>query len=89
MPGMVASSCFRYSRETLLTSAIVSYAATRIFASAKEAVLQRFMEMVILERVREDIHETKKLNVHLFNSLKKALYKPGGFFKGVLFTAYA
>lgn len=47
------------------------------------------MEMVILERVREDIHETKKLNVHLFNSLKKALYKPGGFFKGVLFTAYA
>lgn len=40
--------------------------------------------MVILERVREDIHETKKLNVHLFNSLKKALYKPGGFFKGML-----
>ena len=41
-------------------------------------------KMVILERVREDIHETKKLNVHLFNSLKKALYKPGGFFKGML-----
>ncbi|KAK3487748.1 Bystin-domain-containing protein [Neurospora hispaniola] len=65
------------------------YAATRIFASAKEAVLQRFMEMVILERVREDIHETKKLNVHLFNSLKKALYKPGGFFKGFLFPLAA
>ncbi|CCC06872.1 hypothetical protein SMACR_00898 [Sordaria macrospora] len=65
------------------------YAATRIFAAAKEAVLQRFMEMVILERVREDIHETKKLNVHLFNSLKKALYKPGGFFKGFLFPLAA
>ena len=39
--------------------------------------------MVILDRVREDIHETKKLNIHLFNCLKKALYKPAGFFKGM------
>lgn len=41
--------------------------------------------MVILEKVREDIYENKKLNVHLFNSLKKALYKPAAFFKGFLF----
>lgn len=41
--------------------------------------------MVILDRVREDIYETKKLNVHLFNSLKKGLYKPAAFFKGFLF----
>jgi essential nuclear protein 1 len=47
------------------------------------------MEMVILERVREDIYEHKKLNVHLFNCLKKALYKPAGFFKGFLFPLAA
>ena len=41
------------------------------------------MEMVILERVREDIYENKTLNVHLFNCLKRGLYKPGGFFKGM------
>jgi essential nuclear protein 1 len=41
--------------------------------------------MVILERVREEIHETKKLNVHLFNALKKGLYKPAAWFKGFLF----
>lgn len=41
--------------------------------------------MVILEKVREDIYENKKLNVHLFNSLKKGLYKPAAFFKGFLF----
>jgi hypothetical protein len=41
--------------------------------------------MVVLDRVREDIHENKKLNVHLFGCLKKALYKPAGFFKGFLF----
>jgi essential nuclear protein 1 len=43
------------------------------------------MEMIILDRVRDDIYENKKLNVHLFNCLKKALYKPSAFFKGFLF----
>lgn len=47
------------------------------------------MEMVLLERVREDIHETKKLNVHLFNALKKGLYKPAAWFKGILFPLVA
>ena len=61
------------------------YQATRIFVSSKPGVAQRFLEMVVLERVREDIYENKKLNVHLFNSLKKALYKPASFFKGFLF----
>ncbi|KAF4470955.1 hypothetical protein FALBO_2124 [Fusarium albosuccineum] len=61
------------------------YQATRIFVSSKPHVVQRFLEMVILDRVREDIYETKKLNVHLFNSLKKGLYKPAAFFKGFLF----
>ncbi|KAK3318518.1 Bystin-domain-containing protein [Apodospora peruviana] len=65
------------------------FAATRIFVSAKSHVVQRFTEMVILDRVREDIHETKKLNVHLFNCLKRALYKPAGFFKGFLFPLAA
>jgi essential nuclear protein 1 len=46
---------------------------------------QRFLEDVILDRVREDIHETKKLNLHLYKALKKALYKPAAFFKGFLF----
>jgi essential nuclear protein 1 len=59
--------------------------ATRIFVSAKPAVAQRFLEAVLLDRVRDDIRETKKLNVHLWNSLKKALYRPSAFFKGFLF----
>jgi essential nuclear protein 1 len=46
---------------------------------------QKFLEDIILDRVREDIHETKKLNVHLYKALKKALYKPAAFFKGFLF----
>jgi len=35
--------------------------------------------------VRQEIHETRKLNVHVYNALKKALYKPACFFKGLLF----
>ena len=61
------------------------YEATRIFTSARPYIVQQFLEIVILERVRDDIHETKKLNVHLYKALKKALYKPAAFFKGFLF----
>ncbi|TVY32262.1 Uncharacterized protein LSUB1_G008505 [Lachnellula subtilissima] len=65
------------------------YEATKIFVSSTPTTARRFMEMVLLEKVREDIHETKKLNVHLFNALKKGLYKPAAWFKGVLFPLVA
>ncbi|EGC45466.1 bystin [Histoplasma capsulatum var. duboisii H88] len=61
------------------------YAATRIFISAKPHIAQEFLNTVLLDRVRDDIHETKKLHVHIYNALKKALYKPACFFKGFLF----
>ncbi|KAI1497338.1 Bystin-domain-containing protein [Biscogniauxia marginata] len=61
------------------------YEATRIFVSSKPIVVRRFMEMILLDRVRDDIRETKKLNVHLFKALKRALFKPAAFFKGFLF----
>ncbi|RDW77192.1 hypothetical protein BP6252_05245 [Coleophoma cylindrospora] len=65
------------------------YEATKIFVSSTPLTSQKFMERVILERVREDIHETKKLNIHLFNALKKGLYKPAAWFKGFLFPLIA
>ena len=61
------------------------YAATRIFISSKPYVAQEFISTVLLDRVREEIHQTKKLNVHTYNALRKALYKPACFFKGLLF----
>ncbi|QKX60155.1 uncharacterized protein TRUGW13939_07298 [Talaromyces rugulosus] len=61
------------------------YAGTRIFISAKPAIAQEYINTVLLERVRDEIHETRKLNVHVYNSMKKALYKPACFFKGLLF----
>lgn len=61
------------------------YMATRLFISSKPQVAQEFINTVLLERVRDDIRETKKLNVHVYNALRKALYKPACFFKGLLF----
>ncbi|CAN9476882.1 unnamed protein product [Alternaria alternata] len=60
-----------------------TFAATRIFISAKPQTAQIFLNTVLLPLVQQNIRETHKLNVHLYNALKKALYKPSAFFKGV------
>lgn len=59
--------------------------ATRIFSSNLSAVkAQRFYNLVLLPRIRDDITEYKRLNFHLYMALKKALFKPAAFFKGIL-----
>lgn len=37
-----------------------------------------------MPKIRQDVHQNKKLNVHLFQALKKALYKPAAFYKGIV-----
>ncbi|RKP14992.1 Bystin-domain-containing protein [Piptocephalis cylindrospora] len=62
------------------------FQATRIFVSnLKPKQSQRFFSLVLLDRVRDDIQDNKKLNYHLYMSMKKALYKASAFFKGILF----
>ena len=72
------------------------HAATRIFVSQmKPAQARVFLEGVLLDAIREDIRLTKegqrrnknnrKLNVHYYESLKRAMYKPGAVFKGIVF----
>lgn len=66
-------------------SAAAMFMATRIFASNLNAKMaQRFFNLVLLPRVRDDIAEYKKLNFHLYMALKKSLFKPAAFFKGIL-----
>ncbi|KAK4342176.1 hypothetical protein RND71_037992 [Anisodus tanguticus] len=63
------------------------YQATRIFASnlgVKKA--ERFYKFVLLPRVRDDIRKNKRLHFALYQSLKKSLYKPAAFNKGILFS---
>ncbi|KAL7416977.1 Bystin-domain-containing protein [Mrakia frigida] len=64
-----------------------TFAATKIFVSnlkPKQATV--FLRGILLERVRDDMSENGgKLNYQLYEALKKALYKPAAFFKGILF----
>jgi len=61
------------------------YQATRIFASnLNPKMAQRFYNLVLLDSVRVDIEANKKLNYHYYISLKKSVYKPAAFFKGIL-----
>ena len=61
------------------------YEATKLFTSSRPALAQAFCQDVLLPRCREEIMEKKKLNVHLYKALKKSLYKPAAFFRGLLF----
>ncbi|XP_002158190.3 bystin isoform X2 [Hydra vulgaris] len=61
------------------------YQASRIFISCFNSnMAQRFINLVLLPRVRDDIAEYKRLNYHLYMALKKSLFKPAAFFKGIL-----
>uniref|UniRef100_A0A8D0AZ15 Bystin n=1 Tax=Salvator merianae TaxID=96440 RepID=A0A8D0AZ15_SALMN len=74
-----------YITEPETWTAAAMYQATRIFSSnLKERMAQRFYNLVLLPRIRDDIAEYKRLNFHLYMALKKALFKPGAWFKGVL-----
>lgn len=66
-------------------TAAAMFQATRLFTSnLKERMAQRFFNLVLLPRIRDDIEEYKRLNFHLYQALKKSLYKPGAFFKGIV-----
>ncbi|GAB1610834.1 bystin-like [Argonauta hians] len=66
-------------------SAAAMYQGTRIFASnLNSKMAQRFFNLVLLPRIRDDIAQYKQLNYHLYMSLRKALFKPAAFFKGIL-----
>ncbi len=64
-----------------------TFACTKIFVSnLKPSEVRVFLEGVLLDKCREDMRvNAGKLNLHLYEALKKSLYKPAAFFKGVLF----
>ncbi|KAJ7981966.1 Bystin [Quillaja saponaria] len=63
-----------------------AFQATRFFASNMNSrKAERFYKLVLLPRVRKDISKNKRLHLNLYQALKKCLYKPAAFFKGLLF----
>nr|BAN66050.1 bystin family protein [Babesia bovis] len=61
------------------------YEATRILASnMTDSTVEKFYSKVLLPTVRKDIRGSRKLNYHLYMALKKAMYKPTAWFKGIM-----
>ena len=61
-------------------------AAVRLFISNMKPQQARvFLEGVLLDAIRDDIRQHGKLNIHYYEALVKALYKPAAFFKGIIF----
>ncbi|GMY12818.1 Bystin like, partial [Fagus crenata] len=86
IPSMKLWEDVLYLTEPEKWSPNAMYQATRIFASnlgVKKA--ERFYRLVLLPRVRDDIRKNKRLHFALYQALKKSIYKPAAFFKGVLF----
>merc|ERR1719499_1659590 len=53
-------------------------------SQANAAICQRYLNTVLLPKVRDDILMTKKLNFHLYQAVRKSLFKPQAFFRGFL-----
>jgi essential nuclear protein 1 len=63
-----------------------TFAATKIFASnLNPKQSQNFYKEILLEKFREEVSKNGRVSVQMFGALKKAIYKPAAFFKGLLF----
>jgi essential nuclear protein 1 len=61
------------------------YEGTVMFCSNLNAALaERYYKNYLLPAIREDIRKHKKLNIHYYKCLKKAIFKPSAFFKGLI-----
>jgi essential nuclear protein 1 len=59
--------------------------ATTIFANVpQEKMTQRFYALVLLARVRDEVQQTRKATPQVYQAIRKAAYKPGAFFKGLV-----
>ncbi|XP_053680777.1 bystin [Anopheles nili] len=76
---------FLYITEPQQWSAAAMFQATRLFSSGlTQHMAQRFYNLVLLPRVRDDLAQYGRLNFFLYRALKKALFKPAAFMKGIV-----
>ncbi|KAK0568461.1 snoRNA-binding rRNA-processing protein [Tilletia horrida] len=63
-----------------------TFAATKIFVSnLKASQTQKFFDLILLDKFRDEIRDKGKTSYQIYEALKKGLYKPAAFFKGLLF----
>lgn len=81
----VCDILLRYGKGIHGLTSIYLFVWCRIFSAIlSQAMAQRFYNLVLLPRIRDDLSEYKKLNMYLYNSLRRALFKPAAFMKGII-----
>jgi len=66
-------------------SPVATRMATILFSRGmSDKLVQRFYYVILLPKIREEIDATKKLGFHYYLALKKSLYRPAAFFRGIL-----
>jgi essential nuclear protein 1 len=91
-PSLPAWACILVLTSPEQWSPQATRAATRIFISNMKPPQARvYLEGIVLGLVRVDLEQpstrkdTLKLNPHLYEALKRSLYKPAAFFKAIIF----
>jgi essential nuclear protein 1 len=60
-------------------------AAVRLFsATFNPKMAQRFYSLVLVPKVQAMVEADGRLNFHIYDALKRAIYKPTAFFKGII-----
>ncbi|EDR26353.1 cell adhesion protein byn-1, putative [Entamoeba dispar SAW760] len=61
------------------------FAATRLFLHTTNSETEQFFKVFLYPIIRHSIHQNKKLHFQEYLALKKAVYRPQAFFKGLIF----
>jgi len=86
IPSLPAWEDILYITNPEMWTPHATLAATRIFVSNfKPAQCERYYQLVLLDKIRDEIRDNKKLSYQMYEAIKKSLYKPAAFFKGILF----
>ncbi|SNX84950.1 related to ENP1 - required for pre-rRNA processing and 40S ribosomal subunit synthesis [Melanopsichium pennsylvanicum] len=86
VPSLPAWESILYITDPASWTPHATLAAVRIFVSTMKAdQMQRFYELILLDKVRDEIQDDGKVSYQTYEAMKKAIYKPAAFFKGFLF----
>ncbi|EPQ26837.1 uncharacterized protein PFL1_05472 [Pseudozyma flocculosa PF-1] len=86
IPSLPAWESILYITDPASWTAHATLAAVRTFISSmKPAQAEKFLELVLLDKVRDEIQDEGKVSYQTYEAMKKAVYKPAAFFKGFLF----
>ncbi|KAL7715758.1 Bystin [Entamoeba marina] len=61
------------------------FAATKLFIHSTSSIAEKFMNTFLLPIIRNSMHKTKKLHFQEYLAVKRCIYQPAAFFKGIIF----